>query len=631
MTNGSQEPPPPERTGHWLSDQLAAATAPKEIRVKFSSESDSYEMGNIYAISKSLPEPKRTKISDEDIDAEIQRFEEAIAALIEDYDVLIEHAKTAKEKSSLMFEKVVLMDRSFKNGVIEGIRKNLSAEIALEENLKAVLARASTDTSNDLAMASRTYFKNITYNLRLELGGPKLRRELESRSIIHAPLDSIIVIESLPVKDVSKFFDPETGKPKFRALINSEGSKTDHPSIVLGGAGVPVGRIDAETLYSMVTGQFVILDGPGQELIINPKSGTVEHYTQLKAEQNFLRQTLKDVSIQEGLHKPVSRDGIELEVCANISGPKDARRATEVNANGVGLYRTEMSVLKARDEDIPDAQGWYERFHDIAENLGPNRKFIIRTVDFEGDKEDGRFDLKRQGLIVREQMKGALRLAQEIGYDRFDIMIPVIESAEHLETYQSVMNEEAANMGVEPIHLGAMYEIPTFRDELHLSGAKFFSTGSNDLLSSLLDIDRFESELEHRLDPTLPAVLKALEAPFVDENGQTMDDIRPAGLCGHLASEPKYLALLVGAGYRSFSVGVCDVPVIKEIMRRMDVEVATDLFNQLKVLTHRSEREALLAHFNAQILGLNADGTLKHTRPRLSSDYVADEQPSPAA
>ncbi|WP_374682315.1 N-acetyltransferase, partial [Accumulibacter sp.] len=101
----------------------------------------------------------------------------------------------------------------------------------------------------------------------------------------------------------------------------------------------------------------------------------------------------------------------------------------------------------------------------------------------------------------------------------------------------------------------------------------------------LLAADRIRGEMKSTYDPLHPAVLRVLAtlASVARRKGT------PISLCGEIASDPSYTNLLIGLGFRSFSVSPGRLLDIKHAIRSTDVQQAEKLAGQ--VLSVHSTRD----------------------------------------
>lgn len=79
----------------------------------------------------------------------------------------------------------------------------------------------------------------------------------------------------------------------------------------------------------------------------------------------------------------VTKDGVQVELVANIGTPKDVEGALANGAEGVGLFRTEFLYMD-RDE-LPSEDSQFESYKAVLEGMG-ERPVVVRTLDIGGDK-----------------------------------------------------------------------------------------------------------------------------------------------------------------------------------------------------------------------------------------------------
>ncbi|WP_353615840.1 putative PEP-binding protein, partial [Escherichia coli] len=73
----------------------------------------------------------------------------------------------------------------------------------------------------------------------------------------------------------------------------------------------------------------------------------------------------------------ITRDGHQVEVCANMGTVRDGEGADRNGAEGVGLYRTEFLFM---DRDaLPTEEEQFSAYKAVAES-GGSQAFIVRTM-----------------------------------------------------------------------------------------------------------------------------------------------------------------------------------------------------------------------------------------------------------
>jgi phosphotransferase system enzyme I (PtsI) len=129
------------------------------------------------------------------------------------------------------------------------------------------------------------------------------------------------------------------------------------------------------------------------------------------------------------------------------------------------------------------------------------------------------------------------------------------------------------------ISLGVLVEIPSL--VLVLDSicplVDYLSIGTNDLIQYTVAVDRTNYKVANLYEPLHPAVLRLIQ--------QTIDCAKrhnkPVSMCGEMAGDPLYTALLLGMGLQSFSMGATTMPMVKQIIRHTNFEKAQKLAKQI--------------------------------------------------
>jgi phosphocarrier protein FPr len=356
-------------------------------------------------------------------------------------------------------------------------------------------------------------------------------------------------------------------------IATAGGGPTSHSAILARALGIPavVGLGDA--LLAMAPGQSALLDGGRGTLILDPAAALVR-----RARAQAREEQRRAAHAAAAAHQPaVTRDGVVIEVAANIGGAEEASRAVEAGADGVGLLRTEFLFMEA--ESLPGEEAQERIYSEIASRLG-GRPLTIRTLDVGADKplpylrsvheDNPALGLRgiRLGLAQPEVLIAQLRaVVATARRSPVRVMFPMVSSAGEVDAARALLTEAA---GSEPLSLevGVMVEIPSAA----LSAAQlaervdFFSLGTNDLSQYTLAADRGNAEVATLADAFHPATLRLIAATVRAARARG----RWVGVCGELAGQIEAVPLLIGLGVRELSVAVPAVARIKEAVRAAD-------------------------------------------------------------
>ena len=314
--------------------------------------------------------------------------------------------------------------------------------------------------------------------------------------------------------------------------------------------------------------------------IINPDAETAAAYRKLQRE--FF--DLKDHLAANRHQKPVTADGIEVELMANINNLSDAQAAGAMGASGVGLYRTEYLFLT--HPDVPDEEEQTATYQKIIA-ASPNQKVTIRTLDLGGDKtipylghdhEANPFLGWRSIRLSFEhpeffatQIRAVLRAAAG-PQKNVRLMFPMITTLEEIRKVRSMVERASRDLAQQgkpcgQVPIGLMLEVPAaaVMIESMIKVVDFVSIGSNDLVQYLMAADRDNPKVSHLCQPLSPAVLKVLADVIAACNKAG----KPITLCGEMAGRPRAVVLLFGMGLRSLSMSPAFIPTIKELIANL--------------------------------------------------------------
>ena len=364
------------------------------------------------------------------------------------------------------------------------------------------------------------------------------------------------------------------------AFVTEYGGPMSHTAILARSLGIPaVVGIHNVTRY-VRQGETLVVDGESGTVLADPDEGTLAFYQGRRAAIEVRRARLRDL-----VGRPaVTRDGVAVELLANLELPEDTEAARANGAVGVGLYRTEFLYMNR--DDLPDEEEHLANYVEILRGVG-GMPVTIRTLDLGVDKRlDGsavsgvcnpalglraiRLCLKEPELF-RPQLRAILR-ASALGPVR--LMIPMVTNVQEVETVLALIAElktELADEGLAydaGIPVGAMVEVPAAALSARALARRmdFLSIGTNDLVQYTLAIDRLDDGVNYLFDPTHPAILRLVRMTI--EAGRALDT--PVAMCGEMAGDPRFTRLLLGIGLRQFSMQPDALLDIKEIVLGSD-------------------------------------------------------------
>jgi phosphocarrier protein FPr len=356
-------------------------------------------------------------------------------------------------------------------------------------------------------------------------------------------------------------------------IATAGGGPTSHSAILARALGIPAVVGLGDELLSVARGRRALLDGGRGTLVLDPPVALVRRARAEAREEQ--RQAARAAA---AAHRPaVTRDGVLIEVAANIGAVEEASRAVQAGADAVGLLRTEFLFLEA--ESMPGEAMQERVYSEIATRL-KGRPLTIRTLDVGADKplpylrsvheDNPALGLRgiRLGLARPEVLTTQLRAVVATARRHpVRVMFPMVSGADEVAAARALLAEAA---GSEPLSLevGVMVEIPSAA----LTAARlaervdFFSLGTNDLSQYTLAADRGNAEVARLADAYHPATLRLIAATVQAARARG----RWVGVCGELAGQVEAVPLLIGLGVRELSVAVPSVARIKEAVRAAD-------------------------------------------------------------
>jgi len=271
----------------------------------------------------------------------------------------------------------------------------------------------------------------------------------------------------------------------------------------------------------------------------------------------------------------------------------DVLRAAERGAEGVGLYRTEISFLM-RDR-FPSEEEQRIIYREQLEAFSP-RPVTMRTLDIGGDKPLPYFPIAEEnpflgwrGIricldhpeIFLVQVRGMLKASA--GLDNLRILLPMITSVTELESALRLIHRAHRELVQEQLdidfpEIGVMIEVPAavFQIRELARRVDFLSVGSNDLTQYLLAVDRNNPRVAGLFNSFHPSVLRALNW-MVDECHK---EKKPISICGEMAGDPSSAVLLMAMGYDMLSMNANNLPRVKSVIRQLAMTEAKQLLSE---------------------------------------------------
>lgn len=538
-------------------------------------------------------------ISEDEIESEAKRLEEALLATrTEIVNIREQVSQSLGEGEALIFEAhlMVLEDNALITEIIQYINQNKkNIEHCFNEVVdryinffKTVEDEYLRERVSDIKDVSRRVLNNL-------LGNKQSNEELLDKK-------RIIVSEDISPSQAVGF-----DKDHLFGFITDSGGATSHFVIMSRSLKIPavVGLHNAT--HRIKASDYLLIDGYEGIVYINPSSETVQAYEDKAYEKRAIEKTYEKELIEE----TVTLDKLRVHLTVNIEGSDDLQSSLLEYCDGIGLFRTESIYLK--ENGMPSEEEQYKEYASAVDRA-KGKPVVIRTLDIGGDKlihgvhDDSflglraiRFCLENLS-VFKTQLRAILRAS---AHGSVQVMYPMISGIEELNKANAILAEVKESLREEDIafdpsiKVGAMIELPSAVTVIDLLAEKvdFFSVGTNDLIQYLMAVDRMDDRVSHLYQPTHPAVLRSLKVIF--DQAKRYD--KPVSVCGEMAGDPIYTALLVGLGCDSLSVSPSRLAEVKHYIRLIDRKVLENLVSELLAMDQAEPIQTRLMEYIASL------------------------------
>ena len=506
------------------------------------------------------------------VEDEVQRFLEAVETTRQELSDIRDHIPPdapVEAASFLDTHLLILNDTMVSEAPIKDIRDNQwNAEFALKtqsDRLVAVFEGMEDpylrNKKIDVAQVVERVLRNL---LNPDEGEAEpIPDELDGRVVVAndlAPADAV----TLKNKGIAAF-------------VTNLGGPISHTAILSRSLGIPaIVAVHGATRY-IDNNDELIVDGKRGILFVAPDTIVISEYEKRARKIERVQRELKALRTSAA----ISRDGVTVQLLANIELPEDMAGVHQALASGIGLYRTEFLFMNRKTP--PDEEEQFAAYVKVIREL-PGRPVTIRTLDLGADKQAD-IDLPTTAVNPALGLRAVRLCLQEVGlfkvqlrailrasaFGTVRLMIPMLSNIDEIARVVEIVREvqeELLRVGVNfdtNLPIGGMIEVPAAAVSADLFAAHldFLSIGTNDLIQYTLAIDRVDDTVNYLYDPLHPSVLRliAMTIDAADKQGI------PVAMCGEMAGDTRYTRLLLGLGLREFSMHPSALLEIKKIVR----------------------------------------------------------------
>jgi len=536
------------------------------------SAASGYALGTAFLLLDQQIQVVKAEVPKEQLDSEIQRYEEAQGKATEELEGIKEKTrKTIGPEEAEIFSAhiMVLQDPEYSGAIKALIRsEGQNAEWAVQVITDRFLELFKS-MENDYIRERAADLRDVSNRLLRNLLG------ISTQSLSEITENVILVADDLTPSDTAQL-----DRDKVVGIVTNIGGKTSHSAIMARSMEIPAVVGLQDIVEKIKAGDFIIVDGNEGKVFVNPAEDLIHSYKEKQLSYEAQRQELKKLVNQPS----ITPDEVQVELVANIGNPQDALVAVNNGAEGIGLYRTEFLYM-GRDE-LPSEEEQFEAYKAVTVMFGKEHPVVIRSLDIGGDKALPYLDMPKEmnpflGYrairlcldrrdIFRTQLRAILRAS---AFGNIKLMYPMIATLEELRAANKVLEAVKQELLAETIpfnkdmEVGIMVEIPAVAvmADRFAKEVDFFSIGTNDLIQYTMAADRTNETVSYLYQPFNLAVLRLIRG--------VIDAAHKAGkrvaMCGEMAGDLTVLPILLGLGLDEFSMSASSVLPARALVRQL--------------------------------------------------------------
>lgn len=516
------------------------------------------------------PDVHVTRLVADDPEVELARLKTAIAEMRDSLKALFSSRTDLPVEYRDVMEtfRMFAEDAGWVGRIQEHIQAGLSAEAAVR--------KVDNDMRLRLSKVRDAYIRERLHDLE-DLANRLLRhltgdQATSSQTVL--PEHAILVCRTLGPAELLDY-----DSSRLRGVILESGTAGMHAVIIAKALDIPVIAQMPGIFQRVAPDDQVILDADHGQVFVRPNEDVRDAILDsIKSRQSRLAtyHQLRAFPAQ-------TRDGVTVSLMMNAGLMMDMDNLDACGADGVGLYRTEVSFMS--HATLPDLDEQTDIYTQVLGRAG-GKPVVFRTLDVGGDKllpywEDQMEENPAMGwrstritlarpAILRQQLRALIRAAA--GRDELRVMFPMIATVPEYRAARLILDRELAreqDRGTrlpKRVFAGSMVEVPSllwqlpclFRERID-----FLSVGSNDLLQFIFASDRGNPRIAGRYDALSPPVFHLLRE-IVDAADRAS---LPVSICGEMASRPLDAVVLAALGFRTLSVTSSAIGPVKQAIR----------------------------------------------------------------
>ena len=548
------------------------------------STSSGIAIGRVHLNGAKFLDIASSKIDATDLASEKNRLEEAVYRALGFLEEVKNKIPSSSPPEILSFVKThiqMVRDESLKVGVASIIESNnCTAEWALrlyEKDLSSFV-----DKTEDLYLKSRKEDIRQVINVILKNFSSQLGGDIFSADLLQG---SIVIARDLSPADLIMM-----SRKGILGFCTESGATLSHTAILARSLRLPfvIGVEDATRFFQ--DEEVVVVDGETGLIIGELDDRTLSSYKSKVRTKNEEEMCVNTTLVHQNV---LSLDGSHISIFLNLDIFEDIYKVPEYETYPIGLFRTEFLFMNSPDVLTETEQ--VEVYKNILKRSN-GQEITIRTADLGPDKlpislrdslPEGavsalglrglRLSLVERTLFI-SQLRAVLRAS---AFGKVRLLLPMVTGVDEVFEVREILEnlrEEFLLKGIDfakDIPLGAMIEVPAAAASCSLLAAEldFLSIGSNDLVQYANAADRQNNHVSYLSQPIHPGVVQLIFWSVTAAKKLR----RPVFICGEMASDPKYLPLLLGLGLTQLSVRPSVISDIKKKIENISVKSSKSL------------------------------------------------------
>ena len=492
----------------------------------------------------------------------------AAVVLAKDELRLLEEAAVGTDKDIFLFQQVMLDDPGLNREIASYIAAGAGAAPAVERAAQLYAGRIEAADDDYIRQRAMDVLDACRRVVNILDGRPRTPLRLET--------PSILVSEYIYPSDIVSI-----GRGMLLGVACAEGSEQSHASIIARTMGIPAVVQLGAGFLNQNCAAGAVLDADNGRLILEPDEAVRKDAQRRIVGASILKKRLAAL----GAAGPCrTKDGAHVALMASCSGPEDVELAMQAGAEGVGLLRSEFSIMAGR---IPSEEEQYYFSLSCLQAAG-GKPVTVRTFDIGADKsvpgltEDSPNPaLGMRGLrmslahpqMFEEQLCALLRAGAR---GPLRVAIPMVSCPEdwqramhHVEKARRTLRRRGVVFN-EEMEFGCMVETPSaalLAGDILAAGCRFLVVGTNDLVQYTYAADRLDGRFSDFFSARSPAVHR-LVGMVLDAAAGTG---APVCICGVHAGSPNQVVRYARQGVRCFSTEAASLLQVKARLLEEDL------------------------------------------------------------